>query len=79
MAQEGVEELALYKKGLAGILLDYQAKVHEYLGILSTNPQQSSLEEINAFLWKSFGLRALPKTRKEAYDCFIVPFEFVGW
>lgn len=78
MAQEGVEELALYKKGLAGILLDYQVKVHEYLGVLSTNPQQSSLEEINAFLWKSFGLRALPRTRKEAYDLLYRPIRVCG-
>lgn len=78
MAQEGVPEMALFKKGLAGILLHYQAKVHHYLEVLSTKPQEVSMEEINAFLWKSFGMRTLPKTPKEAYDLLYRPIRVCG-
>jgi len=76
--QEEVPEMALYKKGLAGILLDYQSKIHEYLKALSSKPEAVSMEALNAFLWKSFGLRTLPKTAEEAYELLYRPLRVCG-
>lgn len=78
MAQAGVPEMALYKKGLAAILLDVQTKVHTYLKALSTNGEAVALEEVNAFLWKRFGTRNLPKTPEEAYQLLYRPIRVCG-
>ena len=78
MAQEEVAEMALYKKGLAGILLDFQTKVHGYLETLSTKPLDISMDEVNAFLWKSLGVRVLPKTPEEAYKLLYRPIRVCG-
>lgn len=78
MAQEHVGEMAHYKKGLAGILLDYQSKVHRYLQALSSNPAEVDMKELHVFLWKSFGLRTLPSTPQKAYELLYRPIRVCG-
>ena len=78
MAQDSVPEMALYKKGLAGVLLDYQSKVHTYLQALSTRPEEVSMDELNAFLWKNLGMRTLPETPQQAYDLLYRPIRVCG-
>ena len=78
MAQDEVPVMALYKKGLAGILMDIQSQVHSFLKELSSKPDEVSLEQINAFLWKTFGTRALPKTPQQAYQHLYRPIRVCG-
>lgn len=78
IVQEELPGMALYKKGLAGILLDYQLKIHQYLRTLSTKPEEVSMDALNAFLWKSFGMRTLAKTAQEAYQLLYRPIRVCG-
>ena len=78
MVREGVPEMATEKKALAGHLLELQKQVYGFLTAIEETPDQVHLDEINSFLWRSFGVRELPKTLDEAFNYLYRPIRVCG-
>ena len=78
MVREGVLEMATEKKALAGHLIELQKQVYVFLTAIEETPDQVHLDEINSFLWRSFGVRELPKTLDEAFNYLYRPIRVCG-
>jgi hypothetical protein len=56
--QNNNEKVALYKKALAGIVLEYQQQVFVYLNLLDeTTVEQDKIEEITDFLKEKLNMQ----------------------
>lgn len=59
-AQEYVEEIALYKKVLAGRLIGLQKKIFGYLKDLQAEITLDRMKEIQTFIWNELDVKDLP-------------------
>ncbi|MAP53645.1 DUF4301 family protein [Altibacter sp.] len=65
VAEEYVEQIAYYKKVLAGKLLWLQQKIFDYLEYFEKENGEESMKEVNSFLWNELSIKDLPKTIQE--------------
>lgn len=59
-AREFVDEIATYKRILAGKLLDLQAKIFGFLNDLEKEVSLEKVKEIQSFIWKELEVKELP-------------------
>ncbi len=77
--REHVEEVAHYKKLLAGKLLWLQQRVFEFLEKLSSeNISEEEVKEIQSFLWNHLNCKELPKTKEALYNKLNRPLRVCG-
>ncbi len=79
ITREHVEEVAHYKKVLAGKLLWLQQRVFEFLEKLSSeNISDEEVKEIQSFLWNHLNCKELPNTKKGLYNKLNRPLRVCG-
>jgi len=77
--REHVEEVAHYKKVLAGKLLWLQQRSFEFLEILSNeNSSEEEIKEIQSFIWNHLNCKELPKTKDALYNKLNRPIRVCG-
>ena len=79
VAQDYVEEIAEFKKMLAGKLLQIQTQVFEYLDCLKKEKETSEIiTEIKSFLWNDLNIKNNPTTKEELTSLLHRPLRVCG-
>ncbi|MCW8980655.1 DUF4301 family protein [Altibacter sp.] len=65
VAEEYVEQIAYFKKVLAGKLLWLQQKIFSYLEYFEQENGEESIKEVSSFLWNELSIKDIPKTIQE--------------
>ncbi|NNM23904.1 MAG: DUF4301 family protein, partial [Flavobacteriaceae bacterium] len=60
-AQEYVEEIAFYKRVLAGKLLELQEKIFGYMEVLEGEISLEKAKEIQSFIWNELDVKDIPQ------------------
>ena len=77
--EEFVEEIACYKKILAGKLLHIQSKIFRFLEIFTNNEYDiESLKEVKSFLWNELNIKDTPKSIDGLIDLLNRPIRVCG-
>lgn len=66
--QNHIDEISLYKKGLAGILIEMQQKVFKYLELIDKDIQQDNIAEIVNFLQQKFNVETTSDFSKFTFE-----------
>jgi len=79
VTEEFVEEIALYKKMLAGKLLHVQNKVFKYLELFSNQEYDlESIKEVRSFLWNELNIKDVPSNVNEIIGLLNRPIRVCG-
>lgn len=77
-AQDYVEEIARYKKILAGKLLKVQKKVFTYLKELEEEVSLERIREIHSFVWNELHIKDIPSVKSELIEVLNKPLRVCG-
>ncbi len=78
-AEEYIEDIAFYKKLLAGKLLWLQQKIFNYLKEMNTeNESPESIKEIKSFLWNELSIKDIPESKQEIIYILNRPLRVCG-
>lgn len=79
VSEEYIEEIAYYKKVLAGKLLWIQEKIFSYLKLLKSELVLSEkITEIRSFLWNELNIKEAPKSIEELINILNRPVRVCG-
>ena len=71
--QNQIETIALYKKGLAGLLIDLQLKIFQYLNQIQENSiQQEDLEDVMSFIQNKLNIAIINDFVKYTFEYKLV-------
>ncbi|MEZ4858477.1 MAG: DUF4301 family protein [Flavobacteriaceae bacterium] len=77
-AQEYVPEIALYKKMLAGKLLQLQDKIFEYLYNLESEVSLQKMKEMHSFIWNELSIKDIPSGKSDLIEILNRPLRVCG-
>lgn len=79
IVRERVEEIAQYKKMLAGKLIWLQQKAFDFLEKLSSDTiSEEEINDIRSFLWNHLNCKELPQTKEKLYEKLNRPIRVCG-
>ena len=77
-AEEYVEEIAFYKKVLAGKLLWLQGKIFGYLNDLQEEVTIEQMKEMHSFIWNELNIKDIPSGRADLIEVLHRPIRVCG-
>jgi len=77
-AQEYVDEIATYKRVLAGKLLAVQKKAFDYLKELEGNVTMDRMREMHSFIWNELNIKDIPGGKSDLIELLDRPIRVCG-